>query len=607
MNMIRQNSLAKLDVERQYSWNRQRQNSFERLRSIEAGKTLARQHSFTFRAEDTKPPANDDSMNGSQVAEWCDRHATQVAGMVSSITGGSLFLKSSFENDKLKNRAALISRHSSSSFTTRNYTTIKELGKGSFSRVQLLRDKRTGIARVLKISEGGMGTKESQMLKNEIHLLSALDHPNIVKIYEYSEDIGRGQLLMVLEYVAGGDCQQLLRSSEQSQSEAFIAKLIWQLLSVLCYCHSRGILHCDIKPENMMLTKPTRGLPDLKVIDFGLTHRIDQPSRDFVGTPSYMAPEIVKGSAAYTIKADVWSVGVTACELLASMPPFDRPQSFNGDIEPVLDNIRNYIHFQQVEARLSESENWSWRSYNSKDFVKSLIIADPAERPHADQALEHSWLQRNKSWPSFLTTTMIRSMMRFVNASPVVRRCLLIIAARMGSPDMERIGEVFLSIDDRHTGHISREDLAAAVSTAATCWEPEFDVDDFFDAADQEQKDVISFLEFVATCIWGADDTATTIAERAFEALDDDRDGKVYLDDCRLLFHGCDTVELHNLPRHRSIGINEWRVAIGGGDVNAPLRQKHAQEDTSMIGRFMRSMMCHPAADHEDDFELYCT
>merc|ERR1719359_69469 len=344
-----------------------------------------------------------------------DRHATQVGGVLSSITGGSVFLKQDFGSATVRNRASLIPRHDSSSFASRNYTVIKELGKGSFSRVQLLRDKRSGVARVLKISEGGMGTKQSQMLKNEIHLLSALDHPNIVKIYEYSEDISRGQLLMVLEYVGGGDCQQLLRSSKSPQSEAFIAKLIWQLLSVLCYCHARGILHCDIKPENMMLTQPSKGgLPELKVIDFGLTHRIDQPTRDFVGTPSYMAPEIVKGTVAYTVKADIWSVGVTTCELLAGKAPFGRPSDYKGKIDPVLQNIRNYRRFRDIERRLAPSESWASRGYQAKDFLKALIIANPAERPHADQALDHPWMVRNKPVPTSLSSFMLKSMVRFM-------------------------------------------------------------------------------------------------------------------------------------------------------------------------------------------------
>jgi len=275
---------------------------------------------------------------------------------------------------------------------------IKELGAGSFSKVQLLRDRRSGATRVLKITEGGIGTDESQIAKNEIQVLSALDHPNIVKCFECCEDIARGQLLMVLEYVGGGDCQQLLRSSAKPQSEPFIAKLISQLLSALCYCHARGILHCDIKPDNMMLTQPSsgKGMPDCKVIDFGLTHRIDELSFDYVGTPSYMAPEIVKGTVAYTIKADIWSVGVTACELLSSLRPFGGPQEYGNDADKVLQNILNFSRFQDIESKLCRSEGWMSCSFSAKDFVKTLVIADPAARPCADQALEHTWLRRTR-------------------------------------------------------------------------------------------------------------------------------------------------------------------------------------------------------------------
>jgi calcium-dependent protein kinase len=409
---------------------------------------------------------------------------------------------------------------------------------------------------------------------------------------------------MVLEYVGGGDCQQLLRSSRSPQSEPFIAKLIRQLLSVLTYCHERGILHCDIKPENMMLTqRSARGLPDLKVIDFGLTHRIDQPSRDFVGTPSYMAPEIVKGTVAYTIKADIWSAGVTACELLASKCPFDRPSDYGGKIDPVLDNIRNYRRFQEVDRRLSSSESWSSRSSCAKDFIQSLVIADPADRPHAAQALEHDWIIRNKDRPTSVSANMLTSMMKFMGASTLMRRCLLIIAARVGSPKMEQIGGVFLSIDDKHTGTISREDLASAVSAAATCWEPEFDVDDFFDAADQDRKEVISYLEFAAACLWGTDDTTNTIAERAFKALDDNHNGMVHLDDVRHLFRNFDPAQLHNLPQNRAFGIHEWRVAVGGSD--QPLKPE--QPEKSMIARFIRALICSDDnTGAEEDNEMVC-
>lgn len=551
-------------------------------------------------------------IEGSQLQDsFVAANATQLAGLLTSISGGSLFLKQSFgeAGASIRNRTSLIPKHNTSSFVSRNYQIVKELGKGSFSRVQLLKDRRSGAPRVLKISEGGMGTKQSQMLKNEIHLLSALDHPSIVKLYEYSEDINRGQLLMVLEYVGGGDCQQLLRSFAKPQTEPFLAKLIWQLLSAVNYCHIRGILHCDIKPENMMLTCPRDGMPDCKLIDFGLCHRIDVPTRDFVGTPSYMAPEIVKGTVCYTVKADLWSAGVTACELLATKAPFGRPNDFKGKIDPVLKNIKAYRQWKDIEERLRPSDAWKGRSSLASDFVQSIIIADPADRPHADQALEHPWLVRNKQVPASLSSEMLRSMAKFKGASALMRRCLLIIAARLGSSKLERIGQVFLYVDANHQGRVSREELAGMMSRElAACWEPEIDVDDFFDAADQDQTGLIGFTEFAATCLWGADDNSDTIAARCFMALDDNHDGMVRMDEIRHLFREKDLLELRNLPTTRPFSINEWRAcAAGSSAAHVDMKPSKPEFSTakSTLGRIIRALMCSEDAPHaENNYEV---
>jgi Ca2+-binding EF-hand superfamily protein len=313
----------------------------------------------------------------------------------------------------------------------------------------------------------------------------------------------------------------------------------------------------------------------------------------------------VKGTVAYTVKADLWSVGVTTCELLASKAPFGRPSDYRGKIEPVLQNIRDYNRFSNIEKKLEKSDLWRGRSSLAKEFVQSVLVRDPADRPHADQALEHAWLVRNKATPQFLSTDMMKSMLKFMDASPLMRRCLLIIAARLGSSRMERAGSVFLSINSSHSGRISREDVAATVSAAASCWEPEIDVDDFFDAADQDRQEFISFLEFAATCIWGPDDTTNTIAERAFKALDDNHDGLVRLDECRHLFRDRDLMELRNLPLNRAFGVNEWRMAVGGND--EPPSKRRPSPPRSMLAKFVRTLMCSEDEPHaEDEFEVVC-
>lgn len=233
------------------------------------------------------------------------------------------------------------------------------------------------------------------------------------------------------------------------------------------------------------------------------------------------------------------------------------------------------------------------RSRSSKEFVKHLLEVDAADRPHADQALEHEWLQRNRGYKmmqSILGGFMMKSMMKFLGSSPLTRRCLFIVAARCGSPKLDQIGETFLNIDDGHTGHISREALAAFVSAAASCWEPEFDIDDFFDAADQESKNSIGFLEFAATCIWGAEDTRRTILERAFRALDDNHDGMVHMDDCRHLFRDIDFVELRKVPMNRHFSMEEWCMALGCSHEAKQMPMK--EPELSMIERFMRALIC---------------
>jgi len=261
-----------------------------------------------------------------------------------------------------------------------------------------------------------------------------------------------------------------------------------------------------------------------------------------------------------------------------------------------------------LPKKLEKSDSWNSRSWQAQDFVKDLIIADPADRYLADQAVEHSWLTYNKGSNEVLSTEMIKSMARFVGATTLMRRCLLIIAARVGSPKMEKMGRVFRGIDSRHTGRISREDLAEAVSASAgaSCWEPEMDIDDFFDAADQDDRGVITFLEFAATCLWGSDDTTNTIAERVFKALDDNHDGLVELKDIRQLFRDHELIEVRNLPTDRGFGINEWRVAVGGNDDHIIVKPKEQQKG-SYLAQFIRSLICsedNPGSS--DNYEVVC-
>jgi len=148
------------------------------------------------------------------------------------------------------------------------------------------------------------------------------------------------------------------------------------MLSCVSYCHNKNIVHRDLKPENVML-EASKEFDQIKIIDFG-TALVFDPSkqlREQIGTPYYIAPEVLKKR--YGKECDIWSAGVIVFILLSGIPPF------NGvtDAE-IMASIR--------KGKFSFSNKvWNSVSAEAKDFITQLLTLDVAKRPTAEQALQH--------------------------------------------------------------------------------------------------------------------------------------------------------------------------------------------------------------------------
>ena len=193
------------------------------------------------------------------------------------------------------------------------------------------------------------GSRPRERFLREARAVARLEHPNLVRLYEFGEIAGTGgcspQPYLVLEYVAGGNLASLLRGLPQAPADA--ARIVGILASAIHYAHEQGVIHRDLKPANVLMAPvtaetetlyaaeysasihPASGLPAAipKITDFGLA-KIETGAdlthtQDLLGTPSYMAPEMLEGKlAAVTRAADVYGLGAILYEALTGRPPF---------------------------------------------------------------------------------------------------------------------------------------------------------------------------------------------------------------------------------------------------------------------------------------------
>jgi len=204
------------------------------------------------------------------------------------------------------------------------YRIIREIGRGGAAIVYLARQTSLNRLVALKVLRGGIEPGGVQRFRVEAEAAAQLRHPNIVVVHEVGE--GAGLFFLALEYVDGGTLADLAgRKPLPARTAASILKPVTRALH---HAHQVGVVHRDVKPSNILLQRTidtTETIP--KVCDFGLARRLDEGSgltrtRDLLGTPAYMAPELVMDAGQASPRSDVYAVGVVLYELLTGRPPF---------------------------------------------------------------------------------------------------------------------------------------------------------------------------------------------------------------------------------------------------------------------------------------------
>jgi len=263
----------------------------------------------------------------------------------------------------------------------RFHINAKVCGRGQFGIVRACMNRETGSWYAIKSIPKSIG-KYNNHLASEIKILRDVQHPNILRLKDVYED--ERDVHLVTEFCLGGDLLERIiakkQTTERRFSEKEAAKLIYDILGAIAYCHDvKGVVHRDLKPENVMFATSDEDAP-IKIIDFGLSRYDTDVMKSKVGSVYYIAPEVLNRE--YTKSCDIWSIGVIAYMLLCGYPPF------KGDSNKAILESVKAGHFD------FPSPEWDTITDSAKEFICSLLTMDQNHRPTASEAMKHKWIKQ---------------------------------------------------------------------------------------------------------------------------------------------------------------------------------------------------------------------
>ncbi|KAL6763166.1 kinase-like domain-containing protein [Haematococcus lacustris] len=260
----------------------------------------------------------------------------------------------------------------------KHYYYVKDLGAGNF-----------GVAKLFKAANGAncaikflqRGDKIDKNVEREVLNHRVLVHPNVIAFREVF--LTTSHLGIVMEYASGGELfDRITRAKRFSEDEA--RYFFQQLVSGVAYCHSMGVCHRDLKLENTLLDG--RHAPRVKICDFGYSKSAqDSNPKSTVGTPAYIAPEVLRRAEYNGQAADVWSCGVTLYVMLVGAYPFEDPADPN--------NFRNTM--QRITAAQYVFPSNLRLTVECLDLVGRMLKADPRQRITVDGIRAHPWFRVN--------------------------------------------------------------------------------------------------------------------------------------------------------------------------------------------------------------------
>lgn len=405
------------------------------------------------------------------------------------------------------------------------------LGSGTFGDVFRVKHNQMNQVRAMKVLKKPRNKNDDKAfekeVKNEIAILKKLDHPNIVRIYEFF--VTKAEIQIIIELIPNGELFDIFATGKKlSENEA--AYIMYQLLSSINYCHSLGITHRDLKPENILISEKG-SLMNIKVTDFGTAQLIDkdQTLHVMIGSSYYMAPEVLQRN--YNNKCDLWSCGVILYMMITFTPPF----SGNSENEIYKNIIKGEYNMDREEFKKCSKE--------MKDFLARLLEYNPTKRMSAEDALNHDWFNVTNTNEKFKSDNK-KALQRYLDVIVGAKKqsklqqvaTALIFHQLPESSDIKEVFKVFRVFDVNNDGTVTKQEMWDVLCKYFQEADVKKYVISVFNAVDNDKSGTISYGEFARACIDKNELVKTEHLRTVFQYFDKDSSGTIELEEVRKVF-----------------------------------------------------------------------
>mmetsp|Transcript_873 Transcript_873/g.2105 ORF Transcript_873/g.2105 Transcript_873/m.2105 type:complete len:506 (-) Transcript_873:7312-8829(-) len=354
-----------------------------------------------------------------------------------------------------------------------------------------------------------------ELIRRELEILQSVDHPNIIKLYEAYEDTK--YLHLVTELCTGGDLvEYILESKNFSENQA--AVVARKLLHAVNHLRTLGICHRDIKPMNILFSSKEAGA-EVKLLDFGLAKNFAEVEKleSMVGTPYYIAPEVIKGT--YGSECDVWALGVLFYMMLSGEHPF-----VGSHLEAIYASILSGVYDFNGKV-------WQKVSTEAKHLISRMLIVDPRDRISIDDALSHPWFAKNSDTsPTKVPYNIVRALKHKRSNTIVRREAMKVLVRNLRTDEMQDLLSAFRAIDREKTGLITSEALAQSLRVNGYTLASE-EVEEIIRLHDNKGRGYINYTDFLIAVVDRKRLTDDDALWAAFKFFDNDNDDKLSYED----------------------------------------------------------------------------